>query len=112
MIEVVDSNPTVVALFQAASTPTSSSSSSSSMAAEAAMSDGVGGVGVMQQLSPMSAAEGFRVQKGVLCTWINFKISPRHKCFVSNLFTDLGDGVILKHLLEVKREDEQAFAVW
>jgi hypothetical protein len=46
-------------------------------------------------------AEAFRVQRSVLTNWVNFKVAPRRGCFVGHLFTDLADGVLLKHLLEV-----------
>jgi len=49
---------------------------------------------------PIPAAEAFRVQRSVLANWINFRVAPR-RCFVGHLFTDLADGWILKHLLEV-----------
>jgi len=58
----------------------------------------------------MTVGESFRVQKAVLSNWVNFKVGPRF-VFVGDLFVDLGDGAILKHLLEVVTgEDLEAYA--
>ena len=57
---------------------------------------GIGGSSV----TTMAPSEAFRIHREALTNWMNVRLAARG-LFVGNLFTDLSDGRILKHLLEV-----------